>query len=239
MVSARLALLTAFFRARLSPEGYLGLHLTLGALLMVVAGWVFGGIADAVAGADTITLIDVDIAQWLHTHANPALTKFMLLITHMHGVPGIVVMSLLTGLVFVWKKEWYWLLALAVSVGGGMIINVLVKHAFQRARPSFDDPLLLLTTYSFPSGHTAGATLFYGALATYLFYRIRSWRWRMPIVAIAILMVLAVGVSRMYLGVHYLSDVLGAIAESIAWLALSLTTVSALRRRKEALSLKE
>ena len=239
MVSVRLASLTAFLRARLSPEGYLGWHLTLGALLMLVAGWVFGGIADAVAGADTITLIDVDIAHWLHAHANPTLTKFMLLITHMHGVPGIVVMSLLTGIVFVWKKEWYWLLALAVSVGGGMIINVLVKHAFQRARPSFDDPLLLLTTYSFPSGHTAGATLFYGALATYLFYRIRSWRWRMPIVAIAILMVLAVGVSRMYLGVHYLSDVLGAIAESTAWLALSLTTVSALRRRKEALSLKE
>ena len=239
MVSARLASLTAFLRARLSPEGYLGRHLTLGALLMVVAGWVFGGIADAVAAADTITLIDVDIAQWLHTHANPAVTEFMLLITHMHSVPGIIVLSVLTGLVFVWKMEWYWLLALAVSVGGGMIINVLVKHAFHRARPRFDDPLLLLTTYSFPSGHTAGATLFYGALTTYMFYRIHSWHWRTPIVAIAVLMVLTVGVSRMYLGVHYLSDVLGAIAESIAWLALSLTTVSALRRRKEALSLKE
>ena len=217
----------------------MGLHLTLGALLMVVAGWVFGGIADAVAGADTITLIDVDIAHWLHAHANPSLTKFMLVITYMHGVVGIIVLSLLVGIVFIWKKEWYWLLALAVSVGGGMLINVLVKHAFHRTRPSFDDPLLLLTTYSFPSGHTAGATLFYGALTTYLFYHIHSWHWRAAIVASAVLMVFAVGVSRMYLGVHYLSDVLGAIAESIAWLALSLTTVSALRRRKEALSLKE
>ena len=239
MVFARLAPLFAFLRARLSPEGYLGLHLTLGALLMVTAGWVFGGIAVAVAAADTITLIDLDIAHWLHTHANPAVTEFMLLITHMHSVPGITALSVLTGLVFVWKKEWYWLLALAVSVGGGMTINVLVKHAFHRARPSFDDPLLLLTTYSFPSGHTAGATLFYGALTTYLFSRIHSWHWRQPIIAIAVLMVLTVGVSRMYLGVHYLSDVLGAIAESTAWLALSLTTVSALRRRKEALSLKE
>ena len=239
MASDRLAPLTAFLRARLSPEGYLGLHLTLGALVMIAAGWLFGGIAEAVAGSNTISLIDGDIARWLHANANPPLTKFMLLITHVHGVLGIIVLSLLTGVVFIWKKEWYWLLGLAVSVAGGMIINVLVKHAFHRARPSFDDPLLMLTTYSFPSGHTAGSTLFYGVVTTYLFYRIRSWRWRMPIAFIAVLMVTAVGISRMYLGVHYLSDVLGAIAESTAWLALSLTTISALRRRNEALSLNE
>lgn len=239
MNSDRPAFLTAFLRARLSPEGYLGLHLTIGALLMVAAGWLFGGIAAAVAGGDTITIIDVDLAHWLHVHATPPWTKFMLFITHAHGVLGITVLSVLLGLVFIWKKEWYWLLAVAVSVGGGMIINVLVKHAFHRARPSFDDPLLMLTTYSFPSGHTAGSTLFYGVLTTYLFYHIRSWRWRVPAVVIAVLMVIAVGISRMYLGVHYLSDVLGAVAEGIAWLALSLTTISALRRRKESLILRE
>ena len=106
----RLAPLTAFLRARLSPEGYLGLHLTLGALVMIAAGWLFGGIAEAVAGSNTISLIDGDIARWLHANANPPLTKFMLLITHVHGVLGIIVLSLLTGVVFLWKKEWYWLL---------------------------------------------------------------------------------------------------------------------------------
>jgi len=239
MASARLTSLTTFLRARLSHKGYLGLHLTLGTLLMVVAAWVFSGIADAVSGAEMITIIDVDIANWLHSHANPSLTKFMLAITYMHSVAGIIVLSFFFAIVIIWKKEWYWLSALTVTVGGGMLINLFVKHAFHRKRPSFDDPLLLLTTYSFPSGHTAGATLFYGALTTYLFYHIHSWRWRDPIVAIAVLMVLAVGVSRLYLGVHYLSDVLAAIAESTAWLAFSLTTISTLRRRKETLSLKE
>jgi membrane-associated phospholipid phosphatase len=239
MGSDRLASLTAFLRARFSPEGYLGLHLTVGALLLVVAGWLFGIIAEDVASADTITVLDLNVAHWFHAHANPALTEFTLFITDIHGVLGITVLSVLTELVFIWKREWYWLLALAVSVAGGMLINVLVKYAFHRARPSFDDPLLTLTTYSFPSGHTAGSMLFYGVLTAYLVCHIRSWRWRIPVVVIAVLIVIAVGTSRIYLGAHYLSDVLAAVAESIAWLALSLTTVSTLRRRKEARSLNE
>ena len=237
MASDRLASLTAFLRARFSPEGYLGLHLTVGALLLMAAGWVFGSIAENVATADTITVVDLKIAYWFHAHANPLLTEFMLFITKLHSVLGITILSVLTGLVFIWKKEWYWLLGLAVSVAGGMLVNVLVKYAFHRARPSFDDPLLTLTTYSFPSGHTAGSMLFYGVLTAYLVCHIRSWPWRTPVVVFAVLMVMVVGISRMYLGVHYLSDVLAAVAESIAWLALSLTTISILRRRKEARSL--
>lgn len=239
MASPPLTSLNNFFRARLSPEGYLGLHLTLGALLMAAAAWLFGLIARAVFAADTITIIDVEIARWLHAHANSTLTACLFFLTNLHGVLGITIMSVIVGIFFMWKKEWYWLLALAVSVGGGMLINVLVKYAFHRARPSFDDPLLTLTTYSFPSGHTAGTTLFYGVLTTYLFFHVHDWRWRIVILVTAAMMVLAVGLSRMYLGVHYLSDVLGAIAESIAWLALSLTTISTLRRRKESLSLKQ
>lgn len=211
----------------------MGLHLTVGALLLIAAGWLFGSIAEDVATADTITVVDLEVARWFHAHANPGLTTFMLFVTHIHSVLGITILSVLTGLVFIYKKELYWLLGLAVSVAGGMLVNVLVKYAFHRVRPNFEDPLLTLTTYSFPSGHTAGSMLFYGVLTAYLMCQIRSWCWRVPVVVFAVLMVITVGTSRIYLGVHYLSDVLGAIAESIAWLALSLTTVYSLRLRKE------
>ena len=233
MASTRLASLVAFLRARFSPEGYLGLHLTVGALLLVMAAWLFGSIAEDVTTADTITVVDFEVARWFHAHRNPVLTKFMLFISDIHSVLGIILWSILTALIFIWKKDWYWLLGLAVSVGGGMLVNVLVKYAFHRARPSVDEPLLTLMTYSFPSGHTAGSMLFYGVLTAYLVCHVRFWRWQIPIVTIAVLMVVIVGISRMYLGVHYLSDVLAAIAESIAWLALSLTAISTLRRRNQ------
>jgi undecaprenyl-diphosphatase len=115
-----------------------------------------------------------------------------------------------------------------------MLLNVALKHVFQRARPSFDDPLLSLLTYSFPSGHTAAATVFYGLLACYLVRRAHAWRARVLIVLAAVAMVVLVALSRMYLGAHYLSDVLAAAAEGAAWLAICITAVSTLQRRRLA-----
>jgi len=224
--------LIAFLRARLSPTGYMGLHLTLGVFCLIGAGWLFGSIAEDVVTADQITLIDAQIAQWLHVNATPVFIRFMLVVTHLHGTLGILGLSLLTAVFFRYKKHWYWLLTLVIAVPGGLLVNVLLKHVFQRVRPIFDDPFLTLATYSFPSGHTAGATLFYGILAAYFVCHTTSWRWRILIVFPAALLIVLVGLSRMYLGVHYLSDVLAAIAASSAWLAFSLTAISTLRRHK-------
>ncbi|WP_307731059.1 phosphatase PAP2 family protein [Pseudoduganella chitinolytica] len=111
---------------------------------------------------------------------------------------------------------------------------MLLKHVYQRARPVFDEPFLTLATYSFPSGHTAAATLFYGLLASYVVTTNPSWRMRMAAVAGAVCMVLLVALSRVYLGAHFVSDVLAAMAESLAWLAICITSVSTLRRRRAA-----
>lgn len=222
----------SFLRARLSPEGYLGLHLTIGAVLLLVAGALFGAIAEDVATAAPITLQDVRIARWLHAHGSAGLTQFMLGVTYLHGVPGVTVMSVIFGVVLWRRHARYWTLALAIAVAGGALLNVAMKYAFHRARPTFDDPLFTLLTYSFPSGHTAGSAAFYGVLASYLCARHGSGKARAGIISAAIGMVLLVGASRMYLGVHYFSDVLGAIAEATAWLALTITAVSTLRRSR-------
>lgn len=221
-----------FMHARLSPEGYAGLHLTIGALLLIAASAIFGAIAEDISSADAITLLDVRIARWLHLHAVSSLTRVLLVVTNIHSPGGIIVMACAVGLYLARCKAWYWLLSLTVAVAGGALLNLAMKYAFQRARPLFDDPLLTLTTYSFPSGHAAGSTVFYGVLGCYLFSRVAAWPQRVCIVLAALCMVLLVGFSRMYLGVHYFSDVLGAIAEATAWLALTITAVSTLRRRR-------
>ena len=226
--------LRRFVAARLSPEGELGLHLTVGLALLLAAAWIFGAIAEDVVTGDTITLVDVRLAHWFHARATPGFTRAMLVVTHWHSIPGECLMGALLALWFRRRRAHYWMIVCLIAVPGGMLLNVALKHVFQRARPSFDDPLLSLLTYSFPSGHTAAATVFYGLLACYLVRRVHGWRARVPVVLAAVAMVVLVALSRMYLGAHYLSDVLAAAAEGAAWLAVCITAVSTLHRRRLA-----
>ncbi len=221
--------------ARFSAEESLGLHLTLGALAVLAAGWLFGLIAGEVVAGAPLTLLDVRLANWFHQHADSAWTAPMLFITHWHQQAGILLMALLLALYLRAKGAGYWLWALLVSVPGGMLMNVLLKYTFQRARPSFDDPLVTLATYSFPSGHASGATLFYGFLGAYLVCVVaRSAAARAALICAAAAMVALVALSRVYLGAHYLSDVLAGVAFGSAWLASCITVVSTFRRRRAA-----
>jgi membrane-associated phospholipid phosphatase len=136
------------------------------------------------------------------------------------------------GLYLIWRRRFYWLAAFLFSVYGGMLLNKILKYAFQRPRPHFDDPLVSLTSYSFPSGHTMTATVLYGVLAAYCFTNTQDWRRRVTIILAAGFLILLVAFSRVYLGAHYLSDVLGAMAEGMAWLALCLTVVYSVWRRQ-------
>lgn len=223
-----------FAAARVAPDGQFGLHLTIGVALMVLAAWIFGAIAEDVVTGDRITVLDQQLASWFHLHASAGMTHLALLLAYWHSVIGTLVMALLIGAWWRRRNERGWLLALAATVPGGLVLNVLLKYVFHRARPHFDDPLLTLPTYSFPSGHAVAATLVYGLLACYAVRHARAAGARVGAVALACLMVALVGVSRMYLGVHYLSDVLGGVAEGCAWLAVCITATSTLRRRAVA-----
>jgi membrane-associated phospholipid phosphatase len=156
----------------------------------------------------------------------------MLFVTHWHQQAGILLMTLLLALHLRARRANYWLLALMLAVPGGMLLNVLLKYTFQRARPRFDEPLLTLASYSFPSGHTSGAMLFYGLLAAYLVCTLPRPGARAAVLGLATLMVALVALSRVYLGVHYLSDVLAGIAFGGAWFAVCITVISTLRRSR-------
>ena len=228
--------LRRFAAARFSPEGTTGLHLTIGVAILVLAAWVFGVIAGEVVEGGPIVLVDLQVANWLHAHAHatPGLTRFMLFLTHWNSVAGVLVMTAFLAGVLFWRKRDYWLLALAVTVPGGMAVNILMKFAFARARPVFDEPLVVLHTYSFPSGHASGAALFYGFLACLLVRHAPSTSKRAVIITAAALIVAAVCFSRVYLGAHYMTDVIAGVAEGLAWLAICLPAMTSLRRRREA-----
>ena len=198
----------------------------------VLAGLLFLAIAWNVAARSSIGALDVRVADWLHAHASPALTAFLLAVTHLHSLAGIGLGSVAFAAVLAKLRERYWILTLAATVAGAMLVNLLLKLAYERLRPRFDEPLLVLDTYSFPSGHTAAAVAFYGVLAAFLVSRFYEPRRRAACVAGALLAVGLVAFSRLYLGAHYLSDVLAALCSSTVWLVLCLAAGHALVRGK-------
>lgn len=212
----------------------LPLHLLAGLLLLILAVSAFQIVADAALGPGArLAALDIEVAQWLHARAGEPLTSLLLGFTHLHSTAGIAFLSLLLAW-HLWRRQaHYWMLTLVLAVPPGMLLNVLLKHSYERARPSFDAPLLTLPTYSFPSGHALAATVFYGVLACYLWTRARNAAQRTAVVLGAVLMVALVAFSRLYLGVHYLTDVVAGVLEGLGWLAVCVTAVSSLRRHRE------
>ena len=222
----------AFVQARLSPEGLFGLHFTIGTVVFFGAAWLFGGMAEDVITRDRLILIDEFISEWFHSHATPRFKVGAQFVSALASTATVSILFAIMSCILLWKRMWHWLLGLVLVVAGGMLLNVLVKNWVGRARPGWADPLLALTDPSFPSGHTMMATIIYGFMAIYLILRSASWPWRFFVATTAILLVLLVALSRMYLGAHYLSDVLGAMAAGMAWVALCLTVVETLRRHR-------
>jgi undecaprenyl-diphosphatase len=198
------------------------------------ASTVFATLAYNVLAKGPFVTLDASIASTLHAHATPAVTQAMLLITHAHDPIAIDAYCVVAALIFARVRQWIWACAFLLVVPGGLLINGLIKRVFERARPVFDDPLMSLATFSFPSGHTAGATLLYGMVTAYVITTSPRFSLRCACLAFCAFMITLVGLSRIYLGVHYLSDILGAAAWSIAFLALCMTAVLSLNPARGA-----
>jgi undecaprenyl-diphosphatase len=221
-----------FLRARFSPEGYLGLHLTIGLLVIIATGWWFADIAEDMSRNAATRLLDDNITSWFHAHATTLQTEIWRVFTFFGSVIFLTSASAVVALVLAVRRSFYRLLALTLAVGGGAFLNIVLKHLFHRHRPVLENPLVTLSSYGFPSGHTMGSTIFYGVLALVIAYSIRSWARRVWVGLAAALIVALIGISRIYLGAHYFTDVIGAIAIGLAWLAFSWTGMETLRRRR-------
>jgi membrane-associated phospholipid phosphatase len=192
-----------------------------------VAASVFFIIATAVATSSAVATIDGNVERWLHVRATPLLAEVMAAVSFLGAPSTLTVVVVAGGLVLLWWRRYVDAAMLLTVVLGGNLVNFCLKHLFERGRPVFEDPLFSLPTYSFPSGHAMASTVFYGLLAMYA-----SVHARQPYAAVAaISMVAVVCFSRVYLGLHYTSDVMGGIAEGLAWLALSATALRYIRRR--------
>jgi membrane-associated phospholipid phosphatase len=219
-----------FLRARFSAEGYLGLHLTIGLLVIIATGWWFADIAEDMSRNAATRVLDESITSWFHAHATALQTRTWRAVAFFGSVIFLSAASGVIAAVLAIRRFPYRLLLLTLAVGGGSVLNLVLKHLFHRQRPVLENPLVTLSSFGFPSGHTMGATIFYGVLALIVAHSIRSWSRRVLVGAAATVVVALIGLSRIYLGAHYFTDVIGAIAVGLAWLAFCWTGVETLRR---------
>ena len=119
------------------------------------------------------------------------------------------------------------------AVSGSALLNWLLKGLFQRPRPHFAHPLVVESSYSFPSGHAMESFVAYGMLAYLAVLALRTWEARVAVVCGAALLVVLIGFSRMYLGVHYFSDVIAGYAAGGVWLSALITGAETIRRSKK------
>ncbi|HUM11499.1 MAG TPA: phosphatase PAP2 family protein [Myxococcaceae bacterium] len=132
-------------------------------------------------------------------------------------------------------RLWRHLLLVLGAAGGGVVLMVLLKRAFERPRPTVVPPLMLETSPSFPSGHAMMSAVVYLTLGILLAQLCPRWRERIYVVTVAGVLVLLVGLTRLYLGVHYPSDVLGGWSVGLAWALASGLVARALRSRSQRL----
>jgi membrane-associated phospholipid phosphatase len=210
----------SFLRARIDPDTATGLGLTLALLGIVVGGVVLGVLAFLVRSSDAgITGLDTSAATWGATHSSSLSTFVLRVVTQFGATVTITVLVIaLSALEYRRIPSRTMPLYLLAVVIGQLLISNLIKVLVARARPAID-PLAGFTGASFPSGHTTAAASFYAATALVL-GRGRSFRVRTVLAGIAVGIAVAVGASRVLLGVHWVTDVLAGLALGWSWFAI-------------------
>jgi undecaprenyl-diphosphatase len=191
----------------------------LGALAALAASlWAFGLLADNVIEDETHT--DQRLADWLHGRATDSLTDLFHAITFIGNFVTLLAVTLVAVAILWQQRERTDALFVALAFVGAQVLSNGMKLGFRRERPFFPDPLATESTFSFPSGHALVSIAVFGAIALVLARHLPSPGQQALLFAATAVLVLAIGFSRLYLGVHFLSDVLAGFAAGVAWLSL-------------------
>lgn len=219
-----------FLVNRFVPDSYLGLHLTVGLLVCVLGVLAFGQLADAIVDREELTRFDQTLADAVHQNGTLPRVAVFEAITSLGSFRSLGVVGVAVAVALVVGRRWMFLAGWVLTLVGDGLLNNALKNILHRPRPVFANPWVLEPDWSFPSGHAMGSLSAYGMLAYLL---IAAWRLRFcrTIVSGTVALVLAIGFSRIYLGVHFFSDVLGSYAAATVWLAVCVTGCEAARRR--------
>ena len=200
------------------------------AIIFMVGVVIFGKVIDSYLDSDGLTVFDRPINQMMVQLRGPFLNKLMLLITLTGNWQMIVWGSLLGAILLIIAQKRRYLMAMILSNVSAMLFVSVVKNLIGRVRPPVENALILENGFALPSGHSYFAVAFYGLL-TYFWVRHFHQKWaRIGVFILGFGFILMLGVSRIYLGVHWTTDVVAAFSLSVAWLAVIVAYVEYKRK---------
>ena len=221
-----------FVVRRFERGEYLGLHLTIGLFISIAALWLFTALTADVLHHSPITQFDLTLLEWLHAHSTPSGMTFFLLISLLGSPLVLTILGTAIAITLAVRRFWIFFAGWISALVGVGILDELLKELIRRPRPVYAFPILRGHSFSFPSGHAMASLIAYG-MAVYLvsIFWVKQPNPRLAITALASILVLGIGISRLYLGVHYFSDVIAGYAAGALWLSVCITGVEMARRQ--------
>lgn len=230
----RVRRLAGLVRERVRPGGVFGMRLTAGLLAVTALGVLFGALLEDVAAGEGIAVIDHPVARFVAVHRASGLTAVMKAVSWVGGPLGVAAFALAcAGVASVIRRTWSALIVVAAGTGGIAVVNAALKALIGRSRPPIAQAVETVAGYAFPSGHAASATATLAVLAYVSMRRLRSTAARCAVWATSAVGAVLVSMSRLYLGVHWLSDVVGGMLLGALWATVVVTAWSTYHRAEQ------
>lgn len=203
--------------AKTHPNLFLAVHLAAAGALAAGGLWAFIAIAEDIPERGALVRTDMFVLHWFEGISTESGERVFSAVS-LFGAPLLHALVIGLLLVMAWRRDWRHAVPLAFTWSGGVLLNNLLKQIFHRGRPEFAFEFIHHASWSFPSGHAMDSTIGYGFLTFLLLGHVRSVVRRRLLVGAAVVMIALIGLSRLYLGVHYFSDVAGGYLAGVVWL---------------------
>ena len=222
-----------FIAARFARGEYLGLHLTVGFIISLAALWLFAAVTEDVVTHDPLTNFDLALTMWIRVHTTPLGDRIFTAVSLIGSPISMAAVGMIGAVIIVMRRKWLELAAWVAGFMGAGVLAYILKIVIQRPRPVGATAFLHGDSFSFPSGHALGSLVGYGMLAYVIGSNwVTTARGRFRLVIGTAVLVVAIGISRLYLGVHYFSDVVGGYAVGVLWLSVCISGLQVAERRR-------
>jgi membrane-associated phospholipid phosphatase len=223
-----------------TDSGLLAKWPVIGLLMFVLGLLMFGGLTYNLVTQGPLLKWDVSLANTLPAIGlrSPSFVKVIMQAGYYIGNLGLMVLGVLIGFYFIFKRLWQELVMLTIGMAGDSLLFLALSNLVGRARPPtqiWD----ILKIPGYPSGHTMAVVVFFGLLAYLLTPNIQSAFWKTVVVATAIFLIVFVGFTRVFTGGHYLTDVLAGYAVGIAWSGLAYTLIELFYQKRRSQNVKK
>ena len=216
------------FRFAQVPMRFWSSRVAVGLMVMLLGSFVFAGLAGELAVAQSLDRADRLFSEALRDSVTAPVLRTFAVLTHLGDTATLTGLCVAVAIGLMALGRCWLMLGWVAAVAGNGVVNTALKQMFARVRPLGLDGLTLADGFSFPSGHSSGSLVVYGMLA-YLALRLLPFRWHLSALLLVMALAFTVGSSRIFLRVHFATDVIAGFASGAAWLALCVTAIELVR----------